>query len=73
MFEATKKRPGDKRKREKNPDASDIDGYLGPWGKFVDEKTVIKPSEVTTGFPSHFYSRLIQALSGVFFTVYDHF
>lgn len=46
VFEVTKKRPGDKRKRERNSDASDVDGYLGPWGKFVDEKTVAKPTEV---------------------------
>ena len=47
MFEATKKREGDKRKREQNRDPSDIDGYLGPWGKFVDEQTVMKPDEVS--------------------------
>ncbi|XP_076466522.1 pre-mRNA-processing factor 17-like [Babylonia areolata] len=35
----------EKRKREKNTDPSDIGGYLGPWGKFVDEKTVMRPSE----------------------------
>ncbi|KAL8611364.1 pre-mRNA-processing factor 17 [Nucella lapillus] len=35
----------EKRKRKKNTDPSDIEGYLGPWGKFVDEKTVMKPSE----------------------------
>ena len=46
MFEKTKKRAGDKRKKLKNDDAGDIDGYLGPWGKFVDEKTTLKPSEV---------------------------
>ncbi|CAH1799522.1 unnamed protein product [Owenia fusiformis] len=45
VFESIDVRPGDKRKRLKNTDAGDIDGYLGPWGKFVDEKTVIKPSE----------------------------
>ena len=48
VFEkAREKRPLDKRKREKNTDASDIDGYLGPWGGFVDEQKVMKPSEVT--------------------------
>ncbi|XP_043220455.1 pre-mRNA-processing factor 17-like [Amphibalanus amphitrite] len=46
VFEKPKeKRPLDKRKREKNSDASDIDGYLGPWGGFVDEQKVMKPSE----------------------------
>ena len=29
VFEATKNRPGDKRKREKGGDPSDIEGYLG--------------------------------------------
>lgn len=46
VFEATKVRPEDKRKRQRNYDSSDIDGYLGPWGKFVDEKTIMKPDEV---------------------------
>ena len=46
VFEALKKREGDKRKRQKNDNPHDIEGYLGPWGKFVDEKTVMKPSEV---------------------------
>ena len=46
MFEVGKKRPGDKRKKERNMDASDIDGFLGPWAKYRDEKTVMKPSEV---------------------------
>ena len=46
MFEWSEKREADKRKRQRNSDASDVDGYLGPWGKFVDEKTTLKPSEV---------------------------
>ncbi|XP_063403080.1 pre-mRNA-processing factor 17-like isoform X1 [Mytilus trossulus] len=45
VFELTQKRPEDKRKRQRNDDSSDIEGYLGPWGKFVDEKTVMKPNE----------------------------
>ncbi|XP_060063227.1 pre-mRNA-processing factor 17-like [Ylistrum balloti] len=45
VFEAMPKRPEDKRKRLRNSDAGDVEGYLGPWGKFVDEKTVMKPSE----------------------------
>ncbi|ELU00239.1 hypothetical protein CAPTEDRAFT_169920 [Capitella teleta] len=45
VFEATKKRPGDKRKRHRNADPADVEGYLGPWGKFVDEKLVAKPTE----------------------------
>lgn len=47
VFEKTKCRPGDKRKRLRNNDAGDVDGYLGPWGKFVDEQTVMKPNEVS--------------------------
>ena len=46
VFEGAEKREADKRKRQRNSDASDVDGYLGPWGKFVDEKTTLKPSEV---------------------------
>jgi hypothetical protein len=46
VFEVTKKREGDKRKRHRNADPGDIEGYLGPWGKFVDEKTVAQPTEV---------------------------
>ncbi|KAK6987368.1 pre-mRNA-processing factor 17 [Biomphalaria glabrata] len=34
-----------KRKREKNKDPSDIEGYLGPWAKYKDEETVSRPSE----------------------------
>lgn len=45
VFESTKLRPLDKRKRKKNNDPSDIDGFLGPWGGFVDEQRVMKPSE----------------------------
>ena len=36
-----------KRIREINIDSSNVDGYLGPWGKYADEKTVMKPSEVS--------------------------
>ncbi|PIK50226.1 putative pre-mRNA-processing factor 17 [Apostichopus japonicus] len=45
VFESSQKRPGDKRKKTKNMDASDIDGYEGPWSKYKDEETVSKPSE----------------------------
>ncbi|KAG0724452.1 Pre-mRNA-processing factor 17 [Chionoecetes opilio] len=34
-----------RRKRDKNDDAGDIDGFKGPWAKFENEKTVMKPSE----------------------------
>lgn len=45
VFETTELRAADKRKRNRNNDASDIEGFLGPWGGYVDERRVIKPSE----------------------------
>lgn len=45
VFESTKLRPLDKRKRKKNDNADDIEGFLGPWGGYVDEQRVVKPSE----------------------------
>ncbi|XP_030751675.1 pre-mRNA-processing factor 17 [Sitophilus oryzae] len=45
VFENTKLRPLDKRKRKKNDDPSDVEGFLGPWGGFVGEQRVMKPTE----------------------------
>lgn len=45
VFETTTLRPADKRKRKKNDDPADIEGFLGPWGGYVDEKRIIKPTE----------------------------
>jgi len=45
VFEDSKQRPLDKRKRAKNTDAADIEGYLGPWAKYEDEETVSKPTD----------------------------
>jgi len=45
VFENTTLRPSDKRKRHRNNDPSDIQGFLGPWGGYVDEKRIIMPSE----------------------------
>lgn len=45
VFETTKVRPLDKRKRKKNADPSDIDGFLGPWCGFIDEQKIAKPTE----------------------------
>ncbi|KXJ18778.1 Pre-mRNA-processing factor 17 [Exaiptasia diaphana] len=45
VFESTKTRPGDKRKREGPGDPGDIEGYKGPWAPFVDESKSSKPSE----------------------------
>lgn len=49
MFETGLKKT-EKRKKFKENDASNIDGFLGPWAKYVDEKEVAKPSEVRTFF-----------------------
>ena len=48
MFETGQKKI-EKRKKFKENDASNIDGFLGPWAKYVDEKDVAKPSEVSVG------------------------
>ncbi|KHN81906.1 Pre-mRNA-processing factor 17 [Toxocara canis] len=34
---------GEKRKRVRNMDASDVNGYTGPWARFEDEELVSKP------------------------------
>ncbi|VDM58037.1 unnamed protein product [Angiostrongylus costaricensis] len=39
----SKKTGGEKRKRLANFDASDIEGYTGPWARYSDEKTIAKP------------------------------
>ncbi|XP_053316020.1 pre-mRNA-processing factor 17 [Spea bombifrons] len=44
VFETNLKK-SEKRKKVKGSDASDIDGFLGPWAKYIDEKDVAKPSE----------------------------
>nr|XP_020755656.1 pre-mRNA-processing factor 17 isoform X1 [Odocoileus virginianus texanus] len=44
VFETGQKKI-EKRKKFKENDASNIDGFLGPWAKYVDEKDVAKPSE----------------------------
>lgn len=48
VFETKRKRPVEKRQRDKNSDAGDVEGYHGPWAPFVDEVTVSRPSEVRT-------------------------
>lgn len=37
--------PAGKRRREKNTDSTDVDGYLGPWARFEDEKRMAQPTE----------------------------
>lgn len=44
VFEKIKPREGDKRKKVKNTNAADIEGFLGPWGGYVDEKKNTKPT-----------------------------
>ena len=46
VFEKISKRPQDRRKRVRKNDPEDIEGFLGPWGGFVDEVKVSKPDEV---------------------------
>lgn len=45
VFESGHKK-SEKRKKVKGGDAEEIDNFLGPWAKYVDEKSVAKPSEV---------------------------
>ncbi|KAK6626430.1 pre-mRNA-processing factor 17 [Polyplax serrata] len=45
VFEKTSERILDKRKRFKNNNAEDIEGFLGPWGSYINEKKVVKPTE----------------------------
>uniref|UniRef100_A0A3Q3Q595 Pre-mRNA-processing factor 17 n=1 Tax=Monopterus albus TaxID=43700 RepID=A0A3Q3Q595_MONAL len=44
VFESGHKK-SEKRKKVKGGDAGEIDTFLGPWAKYVDEKDVAKPSE----------------------------
>lgn len=45
VFETGHKK-SEKRKKIKGGDAAEIDNFLGPWAKYMDEKDVAKPSEV---------------------------
>lgn len=45
VFETTELRAADKRKRNRNNDPADIEGFLGPWGGYIDERRVIKPTD----------------------------
>ena len=57
VFEDTKKRPLDKRKKDKNDDASDIDGFLGPWAKFKDEETVSHPNDAEAAYLERYLAK----------------
>ncbi|KAH9643201.1 hypothetical protein HF086_012863 [Spodoptera exigua] len=43
VFETIKKRPLDKKKRTKNDNPEDINGFLGPWGGYEGEQRVMRP------------------------------
>ncbi|XP_063975726.1 pre-mRNA-processing factor 17 [Diachasmimorpha longicaudata] len=45
VFETTALREADKRKRRRNNNPDDIEGFLGPWGGYVDEQRVSKPTD----------------------------
>lgn len=45
VFETTPLREADKRKRKRNDNPSDVTGFLGPWGGYVDEKRISKPND----------------------------
>lgn len=49
VFESGHKK-AEKRKKVKGGEAEEIDNFLGPWAKYVDEKSVAKPSEVLISF-----------------------
>ena len=57
VFEDNKERPLDKRKRAKNTDASDIEGYLGPWAKYADEETVSKPADEDAAYLEEYLAK----------------
>uniref|UniRef100_A0A8D3AUP2 Pre-mRNA-processing factor 17 n=1 Tax=Scophthalmus maximus TaxID=52904 RepID=A0A8D3AUP2_SCOMX len=44
VFESGQKK-SEKRKKVKGGEAGEIDGFLGPWAKYADEKDLAKPSE----------------------------
>lgn len=46
VFETIKARPKDKRKRLRNDNPEDVEGFLGPWGAFENQEHVSKPTEV---------------------------
>lgn len=43
VFESPK--PKKKRKQDKNDNPEDIEGFVGPWGKYQDEQSVARPNE----------------------------
>lgn len=45
VFESSKIKPENRRKRHKNDNPSDLEGFLGPWGKYQDEQLVSQPTD----------------------------
>lgn len=45
VFESTKLKTENRRKRHKNDNPSDLEGFLGPWGKYENEKLVAQPTD----------------------------
>jgi len=45
VFETTKTRPKDKRKKDRKDDPSDVNGYMGPWANYKDQVLVSKPTD----------------------------
>lgn len=43
VFESPK--PKKKRKQDKNDKPEDVEGFLGPWGKYENEETIAKPND----------------------------
>ena len=46
VFEMKRKEATEKRKKLKNYDPSDVEGFRGPWAEFENEIKVARPSEV---------------------------
>ncbi|KAG9510213.1 Pre-mRNA-processing factor 17, partial [Fragariocoptes setiger] len=51
------KQKKNKRKRIKNDNPGDVDGYLGPWARYDDEKRVSKPSEEDAAILAEYASK----------------
>ena len=58
VFEVNKIRPLDKRKRKRNDDAADIEGYLGPWAKYEGEETISKPEGEDAEYLEEYLSKM---------------
>jgi pre-mRNA-processing factor 17 len=45
VFESKKLNPENKRKRHKNDNPEDLEGFLGPWGKYENEQLTSQPTD----------------------------